>query len=119
MYLLQVRWSYGVRLLSQADPESAPEPEAGGRESPLLDREETGFPPSSEEYRVLHRDESSDSGSNTSVENPVIRVEDADRTGANPKFFYSFPNSPYNASTAVSSEIFGSAASMDRSTWEG
>ena len=25
----QVRWSYGVRLLSQADPEDAPEPEAG------------------------------------------------------------------------------------------
>jgi auxin efflux carrier family protein len=36
------------------------------------------------------------------VENPVIHVEDTDRIGTNPKFFYSFPNSPYNASGAVS-----------------
>ena len=39
----QVRWSYGVRLLSQADPETVPGPENGGRESPLLDRDETAF----------------------------------------------------------------------------
>ncbi|EKM57652.1 uncharacterized protein PHACADRAFT_170886 [Phanerochaete carnosa HHB-10118-sp] len=102
-----VRWSYGVRLLSQADPETAPEPEAGGRESPLLAQEETAFPPSSEEYRILHRDQvqSDDSNSRTDVENPSIRVEDADRTGSNRQFFYSFPNSPYSKSRAsVSSE---------------
>ena len=119
----QVRWSYGVRLLSQADPETAPEPEAGGIESPLLDREETAFPSSSEEYHALHRDQdqSDDSNSRTDVENPIISVEDVDRTGSNPKFFYSFPNSPYSKSSIPSDlsleqeeEDAGSDSSSDR-----
>ncbi|GJE85291.1 hypothetical protein PsYK624_013700 [Phanerochaete sordida] len=113
-----VRWSYGVRLLSQADPEVAPEPEAGGRESPLLDQQETAFPPSSEEYRVLRRDQdqSDDSISRTDFENPSIRVEDADRLGSNPQFFYSFPNSPYASKAQVASS---SVSSMDATEEDG
>lgn len=92
-----------MRLLSQADPETAPAPEAGGRESPLLEREETAFPPSEEEYRTLQRNQSDESttASRTDVEQPTLLVADADRVGTNPKFFYSFPNSPYNKSPAL------------------
>ncbi|KAI0360353.1 hypothetical protein OH77DRAFT_675774 [Trametes cingulata] len=44
-----LRWSYGVRLLSQADPEG----EAAGEASPLLTPEEDAFPPCAEEEAIL------------------------------------------------------------------
>lgn len=97
-----LRWSYGVRLLSMADPESVPEGEAGGVESPLLDQDETAFPPSATEHRVLRRDPSTES--TTDVETPSIVIESADdprRAGPKSKVFYSFPNSPSRTQTSL------------------
>ncbi|OJT13706.1 hypothetical protein TRAPUB_9742 [Trametes pubescens] len=90
-----VRWSYGVRLLSQADPE--PVQAEDGEVSPLLSPEEVSFPPSAEEERVLRRE-----GSSGSIASEATRT--IPQPGANPglsveevggrKFFYSFPNTP-------------------------
>ncbi|KAI0628584.1 membrane transport protein-domain-containing protein [Trametes polyzona] len=93
-----VRWSYGVRLLSQADPETVEAEHAeDGQASPLLSPEEVPFPPSGEEERVLRHE-----GSSTSIASddtqaipqpgaiPGLSVEEVDGR----KFFYSFPNSP-------------------------
>ncbi|KAI0371387.1 hypothetical protein BV20DRAFT_965606 [Pilatotrama ljubarskyi] len=44
-----LRWSYGVRLLSQADPDD----EAAGEARPLLTPREDPFPPSAEEEQIL------------------------------------------------------------------
>jgi len=100
-----VRWSYGVRLLSKADPESAPEPEVGGVESPLLEQEETAFPPSSAERHMLHRDHSTESTTDVEdVETPSIVVENTDllrKPGPPLKVFYSFPNSPSRNQTSL------------------
>jgi predicted permease len=56
LIVFQLRWSYGVRLLAQADDEvtSAPHP-VGEAEavSPLLDRDETAFPPPPGEHEAL------------------------------------------------------------------
>lgn len=76
----QVRWSYGVRLLSQADPE--------GTDAP------------SEETAVAVEDaqpEDSDSATEAELECPTITVNGVNHT--DPKFFYSFPNSPSRLST--------------------
>lgn len=55
----KVRWSYGVRLLSQADPELVePSPVAAETEL-LIDVEETAFSPSSEDQGILHHEPSS------------------------------------------------------------
>lgn len=92
----QVRWSYGVRLLSQADPDPVPEAEAP--HSPLIDREETGFPPSTEEENVVRRDHAKTS-SDDEDDMPSITVQDTSRSSSSylepSKVFYSFPNSPY------------------------
>jgi len=49
-----VRWSYGVRLLSSADPEAAEEIPA----SPLIEADETAFPNSHEEEQILRHEAS-------------------------------------------------------------
>ncbi|KAL4246679.1 Protein M3 [Abortiporus biennis] len=88
-----VRWSYGVRLLSQADPEPELEAEIHHGHDPLIGPGETTFPPSATENRIHHHDyPSSELGSESDY--PTIQVEDTDRSTADPKFFYSFPNSP-------------------------
>lgn len=92
-----VRWSYGVKLLSQADPDPQPEPAAG---APLLESEETAFPPSQEEYGVFHRNPSDESTTVAPGNNPSIAVQGSDSSVSDRKFFYSFPNSPYNKSRA-------------------
>ncbi|KAI0337206.1 hypothetical protein BDW22DRAFT_1364370 [Trametopsis cervina] len=91
-----VRWSYGVRLLSQADPETAAAPPEPTAEEPLLGDEETAFPPSQEEYRVFHRNASDESATMAPPSaNPSIVVHDSSSSRSHdPKFFYSFPNSP-------------------------
>ncbi|KAF7797349.1 hypothetical protein EIP86_008544 [Pleurotus ostreatoroseus] len=62
----------------------------------LVDSGETGFPPSSEEYRILNHDHSDQSLTVAHAEEyPSISVEDSEQEGSDPKFFYSFPNSPY------------------------
>ena len=71
-YRLQVRWSYGVRLLSQADPE--------GIDTPT---QEPATPDG-----LQH----SDAATETEVDCPTITVNGVNQT--DPKFFYSFPNSP-------------------------
>ncbi|KAH9852396.1 membrane transport protein-domain-containing protein [Lenzites betulinus] len=93
-----VRWSYGVRLLSQADPEPV-EQEAVDEVSPLLSPEEVPFPPSPEEERVLRHE-----GSSTSIASDDSHTMPQPGPGTNPglsveevggrKFFYSFPNTP-------------------------
>lgn len=99
-----VRWSYGVRLLSQADPETTDDGLPKPPESPLLDREETSFPPSSDEYRVLQHGHDASETSSTLAHGedyPSIAVHSPDRLNSDPKFFYSFPNSPYSKSRSV------------------
>ncbi|PSS03520.1 hypothetical protein PHLCEN_2v3972, partial [Hermanssonia centrifuga] len=93
-----VRWSYGVRLLSQADPETTPEGAPAPPESPVVGSDETAFPPSPREYRVFHRNHSDESTAVANLENstPSITVTDTER---DPKVFYSFPNSPYQKPT--------------------
>ncbi|KAH8087206.1 membrane transport protein-domain-containing protein [Cristinia sonorae] len=92
-----VRWSYGVRLLSQADPETAPQAPSPEPQSPLLDREEAGFPPSAEEQEILRHHHLKASSDDDDL--PSITVHDASRSSSEyldpGKVFYSFPNSPY------------------------
>ena len=101
--MLQVRWSYGVRLLSQADPEPVQtEADEEGEASPLLTPDEVPFPPSAEEERILRHETSSTSLSTQdsrikpqSRANPGVSVEEVDGR----KFFYSFPNTPASRRT--------------------
>jgi auxin efflux carrier family protein len=109
-----LRWSYGVKLLSQADPETtengAPHPTD---EEPLIDSEETAFPPSQEEYGVFHRNPSDESATMGRLSaNPSIVVEHVDRVNSpNAKFFYSFPNTPTRKSSALPQN--GSASTLN------
>ncbi|OBZ67550.1 putative transporter C5D6.04 [Grifola frondosa] len=112
-----VRWSYGVRLLSQADPEHTGHVE-DGRSGPLLERDETAFPPSPEEQRILRHESSTlsvrsagSSGSDDSKtvahgrENPGIVVEEVD--GVDPgKSFYTISNPTSHAAISGSSTEF-------------
>ncbi|KAI8974848.1 membrane transport protein-domain-containing protein [Trametes punicea] len=113
-----VRWSYGVRLLSQADPEPVQsEAEDAGEASPLLTPEEVAFPPSAEEERILRHETSSSSiasqdsqaKSRTGI-NPRVSVEEVDGR----KFFYSFPNTP--ASRGI--DLPGASASGTTTEYE-
>ncbi|KAL7277133.1 hypothetical protein ACG7TL_008978 [Trametes sanguinea] len=98
-----VRWSYGVRLLSQADPEPVQgEAEDVRDASPLLTPEEVPFPPSAEEERILRHEGSSSSVSSEGSQakpqsgaNPRVSVEEVNGR----KFFYSFPNTPASRRT--------------------
>ncbi|KAI0718674.1 membrane transport protein-domain-containing protein [Cerioporus squamosus] len=96
-----VRWSYGVRLLSQADPEpvqAEAETVEAGEASPLLSPDEVPFPPSAAEERLLRHENlstpsivSDDSQSTAQGKaNPSLSVEEVNGR----KFFYSFPNTP-------------------------
>lgn len=67
----QVRWSYGVRLLSHADPEGTDTPVEGAQGDSAVN---------------------SETATETGVECPTITVNGVGHT--DPKFFYSFPNSP-------------------------
>ncbi|KAI0074306.1 hypothetical protein K474DRAFT_1665581 [Panus rudis PR-1116 ss-1] len=108
-----VRWSYGVRLLSQADPESSETTNEATAHTPLLDREEVAFPPSEEEAH-LHQykpsSESPETGSQTDVEYPSIIVHSSN--AADPKFFYSFPNSPQRSTQALRPSSTSSSSSL-------
>ncbi|OCH86712.1 hypothetical protein OBBRIDRAFT_796929 [Obba rivulosa] len=95
-----VRWSYGVRLLSAADPEAAPEESRQDETEPLLHAEEPTLPDPPEEQRALQHAISSTSVNTTDtkiaasvLDNPHVTVEDVDRVGGGNKVFYSFPNS--------------------------
>ncbi|RPD54979.1 hypothetical protein L226DRAFT_535635 [Lentinus tigrinus ALCF2SS1-7] len=103
-----VRWSYGVRLLSQADPESI-ETEAevaeAGEASPLVSPGEVPFPPSAAEEQLLRHQNvstpsiaSEDSQTVTQGKlNPNVSVEEV----SGRKFFYSFPNTPSTRTTLL------------------
>ncbi|KAI0659861.1 membrane transport protein-domain-containing protein [Cubamyces menziesii] len=112
-----VRWSYGVRLLSQADPEPVQMEAEGGEASPLLTPDEVPFPPSAEEERILHHEGSSASLSTQDSQikpqsraNPGVSVEEVDGR----KFFYSFPNTPASRRT----DLPGSSASGTTTDFE-
>ncbi|KAI0353944.1 hypothetical protein OH77DRAFT_1426794 [Trametes cingulata] len=108
-----VRWSYGVRLLSQADPEPVQaEAEDAGEMSPLISPQEVPFPPSSEEERILRHDhaESPSVASDDTEGNPKVTVEEVDGR----KFFYSFPNTP----ASRRSDLPGASASASGSGTE-
>ncbi|KAJ8463728.1 hypothetical protein ONZ51_g10060 [Trametes cubensis] len=112
-----VRWSYGVRLLSQADPEPVQMEAEGGEASPLLTPDEVPFPPSAEEERILHHEGSSASLSTQDSQikpqsraNPGVSVEEVDGR----KFFYSFPNTPASRRT----DLPGSSASGTTTEFE-
>ncbi|EMD35654.1 hypothetical protein CERSUDRAFT_116395 [Gelatoporia subvermispora B] len=98
-----LRWSYGVRLLSAADPEVVLEEPRQDETESLLHAEEPAFPVSTEEQRALQHAVSStsvntdDSKTAASVRgNPNVTVEDVDKPGSNNKVFYSFPNSRHH-----------------------
>ncbi|KAI0739758.1 membrane transport protein-domain-containing protein [Daedaleopsis nitida] len=102
-----VRWSYGVRLLSQADPEpvrsEAEDAAEAAEASPLVSPQEVPFPPSSAEDRILrHEPSSSTIGSDNSQtvaqgQNPGLSVQEVNGR----KFFYSFPNTPSSRSAVL------------------
>ncbi|KAI0717049.1 membrane transport protein-domain-containing protein [Earliella scabrosa] len=99
-----VRWSYGVRLLSQADPEpvqvEAEDAVEAAEASPLVSPDEVAFPPSSAEERILHHDNlngSDDTQTLAPTRNPGLSVEEVDGR----KFFYSFPNTPSSRSAVL------------------
>ena len=101
---IQVRWSYGVRLLSQADPEpvqvEAEDAAEAAEASPLVSPDEAAFPPSSAEERILHHDNlngSDDTQTLAPTGNPGLSVEEVDGR----KFFYSFPNTPSSRSAVL------------------
>ncbi|CAL1699027.1 unnamed protein product [Somion occarium] len=112
-----VRWSYGVRLLSQADPEGVeiheePQPTV---HRPLFDRDEVPFPPAEAEQRI-HRHEGglpivSPAETPTDTECPSISVQGPQDSA--PKFFYSFPNSPSVHSTRLPQGSSSSSVSMN------
>lgn len=111
-----LRWSYGVRLLAQADPdEESSTPHAEAERTPLIDTDETAFPPSAEEQRLLHHgngrqdnDQPHTPGYNPELHAnflphlavPPIRNERPAHlqrpglVGKHSSFFSSFPNSP-------------------------
>ncbi|PIL23170.1 hypothetical protein GSI_14479 [Ganoderma sinense ZZ0214-1] len=110
-----IRWSYGVRLLSQADPEAV---EDGVEASPLISPDETAFPPSPAEERIHHHGRASPASTASSDShtighgstNPGLSVEDT--TGQ--KVFYSFPNTPDTRFAALPrSEGSGSGHTTD------
>ncbi|KAI0363676.1 hypothetical protein BV20DRAFT_1057849 [Pilatotrama ljubarskyi] len=107
-----VRWSYGVRLLSQADPEPVQtEAEDAGEASPLISPEEVSFPPSSEEERILHHETASPFVASDEPDgNPKVTVEEVDGR----KFFYSFPNTP----ASRRSDLPGTSASGSATEYE-
>ncbi|OSD05105.1 hypothetical protein PYCCODRAFT_1287299 [Trametes coccinea BRFM310] len=113
-----VRWSYGVRLLSQADPEPVQgEAEDLRDASPLLTPEEVPFPPSAEEERILRHEGSSSSVSSEGSQakpqsgaNPRVSVEEVNGR----KFFYSFPNTPASRRT----DLPGTSASGTTTEYE-
>ena len=110
-----LRWSYGVKLLSQADPEPPVDELHLPAEEPLLDSEEPAFTPSREEYGAFHRNTSGESATAASA-NPSIVVENVDMSkDADPKFFYSFPNTPMRRSLhpLPSSEVHSVHTSED------
>ena len=106
--LSQVRWSYGVRLLSQADPEPV-QAEAGvmeaGEASPLVSPGEVPFPPSAAEAQLLRQQNHSSlsivSDDSQTVAhgkgNPHLSVEEV----SGRQFFYSFPNTPSTRTTPL------------------
>ncbi|KZT69096.1 hypothetical protein DAEQUDRAFT_757111 [Daedalea quercina L-15889] len=65
-----LRWSYGVKLLSTADPEAVEELPA----DPLVERDETAFPNSTEQDRILRHEPSSLSDSDDSKTLTQTRV---------------------------------------------
>ncbi|TCD63083.1 hypothetical protein EIP91_006010 [Steccherinum ochraceum] len=102
-----LRWSYGVRLLSQADPDPVPTSETEPLHSPLIDQGETAFPPSAEERHVLAHDHAKPP-SDDEDDLPSITVQDTSRSSSSylepNKVFYSFPNSPYPSAPRLPSE---------------
>lgn len=107
-----------MRLLSQADPDPLPQPEPGAG-SPLLGREEAAFPPSEEEYRAFHRNESGDSATVAQNLTPSITVQDMSRESSDPKIFYSFPNSPYHNAAKLPGPVSTSTLSVAASSSDG
>ncbi|KAI0918349.1 hypothetical protein AcV5_002356 [Taiwanofungus camphoratus] len=112
-----VRWSYGVRLLSNADPEAnAEQPQPA---SPLIESDETAFPNSAEEQRILHHrpstlsDHTDDSKTIAHEhDHAAVSVDEVDR--ADPKIF-SFlrsrsrtppPGPPHASTSATPSEYY-------------
>ncbi|KAH9923023.1 auxin efflux carrier [Amylocystis lapponica] len=108
-----VRWSYGVRLLSNADPESSDAPRA--EHNSLIGQDETAFPPSHEEQRILHHEPSAVSlqsdGSETLRQGPDTgrsSAETIDHLNPNAKMFY-----PYRRGQPEPPTASGSGSSSD------
>ncbi|KII87682.1 hypothetical protein PLICRDRAFT_125029 [Plicaturopsis crispa FD-325 SS-3] len=114
-----LRWSYGVRLLSQADPEPVTKmtnPDEDHETSALLPPDETAFPASNAEQCILnhpHSEGSTQVGTDDEPDPnflPHIVISDTDREHiqghlqrrpqhitalhTHSSFFHSFPNSP-------------------------
>ncbi|KAI0760585.1 membrane transport protein-domain-containing protein [Fomes fomentarius] len=93
-----LRWSYGVRLLSQADPETvqieADNAAEATEASPLVGPDEV--PSSAEDQHEAPSPTSASEDSHTSAQgnNPGLSVEEV----SGRKFFYSFPNTPTSRS---------------------
>jgi auxin efflux carrier family protein len=105
----QLRWSYGVRLLAQADDESilVKDPEEDNETSLLLSGNEPPIPSEDDEHHLFRHPARVASPTNFGDDDedpqfsgdyaPAIVVEDADKlqpTRKQTHVFYSFPNSP-------------------------
>ncbi|OSX61260.1 hypothetical protein POSPLADRAFT_1182402 [Postia placenta MAD-698-R-SB12] len=100
---MMLRWSYGVRLLSSADPEAS---EAEARPAaPLIESDETAFPNSEDEQRILrHRASLESSESDSDDSKTIVRGRDYAVKDPNSS---SFPSSRTQASaSAAPSEYY-------------
>ncbi|KDQ58330.1 hypothetical protein JAAARDRAFT_664661 [Jaapia argillacea MUCL 33604] len=97
-----LRWSYGVRLLAQADtdPVDPHHVTAHDEAAPLLGTDAEVFTSHPDE-QMVHRHKPHLSGTSS----PSVVVEDVDRlkprSGRQDQVFYSFPNTPRNRSSSL------------------
>lgn len=103
---MMVRWSYGVRLLAQADmePVMVQDPEDANETTLLLSGSETTIPPDNDEPQHYHRQPGVENfgGEEPQLAGgylPAIVINDADKRHPahkrlQQKVFHSFPNSP-------------------------
>jgi auxin efflux carrier family protein len=134
----QVRWSYGVRLLAQADDEPTKQPTSGPSEtSPLLSDSEPPFQPYGSNRRVLRHEPSGsttarihgyqypespvkDDGESSSSDVPNIEADDPNHLRVRPtpqrkrtNIFHSFPNTPNQSHSLLPSFASTSTASPE------
>jgi predicted permease len=124
--IYQLRWSYGVRLLAQADPESVAvkDPEEDNETSLLLSASDSTIQPDDDERHIFHRQGraaspitfTDDDDAPHSSYLPAIVTEDPDRlqvTRHRGHVFHSFPNTPSHS--RVDLTVTGSTSPADSS----